>query len=140
MALRRRKRDQRGAAAVEFALILPIFLMVLFGVIDFGYAINRSAVVNNAARDAARVATFAEATPAEVTTAVQRALDGMPGVTVTFDCRPALPTDPACTFNDRMSGNYAAVTVRYQHTMITPVGMFFPGGIDLSRTSEMRVE
>ena len=140
MAMRRRNRDQRGAAAVEFALVLPIFLMVLFGIVDFGYMINRNSIINNAARDAVRVATFPGVTEAEVRQAAANTLDDVPGAVVVLGCRPAKQTDPTCTFADRKSGNYAQVTIRYEHEMITPVGAFFPGGFTLNRTSEMRVE
>ena len=49
-----RPRGDRGASAVEFALIVPILLVVLFGIIDFGFAINRYTIVNNAAREGVR--------------------------------------------------------------------------------------
>lgn len=50
------KRDdqQRGAAAVEFALILPILLSMLLGVIDFGVALGESISLQGAAREGAR--------------------------------------------------------------------------------------
>ena len=44
----------RGTAAVEFALVMPLFLALVFGVIDFGYMINRDTMINNAAREGAR--------------------------------------------------------------------------------------
>lgn len=140
MAVRPRKRDQGGAAAVEFALIMPIFFMLLFGIIDFGYMINRSSVINNAARDAVRVATFADASKAEVEAAAATTLGDVPGADVELGCRPAVVTEPACTFATRKSGNYATVTVKYTHKMLTPVGIFVQGGFNLDRTSEMRVE
>ena len=37
----RNASDQRGAAAVEFALLVPFLCLLLFGVIDFGYMLNR---------------------------------------------------------------------------------------------------
>ncbi len=56
---RRRGRDQRGAAAVEFALVTPLLLMLVMGILDFGWMIMKANLVNNAARDAARVASLA---------------------------------------------------------------------------------
>ena len=52
----RRPRDQRGAVAVEFGLITPILLLLVFGIMEFGYMLNRDTLVNNASRDGARVA------------------------------------------------------------------------------------
>ena len=59
MGMRRgRKRDERGAAAVEFALIAPLLLLLVFGIIDFGWMLMKASLVNNATRDAARVASL----------------------------------------------------------------------------------
>lgn len=50
----RRLRSEDGAAAVEFALILPVFLVLLLGIIEFGSAYNAQILLTNAAREAAR--------------------------------------------------------------------------------------
>ena len=50
----RRLRSESGAAAVEFALILPVFLVLLLGIIEFGSAYNAQILLTNAAREAAR--------------------------------------------------------------------------------------
>jgi len=51
---RRRWGNDRGAAAVEFALVLPILVIILFGVIEFGGVYNAQLMVTGAAREAAR--------------------------------------------------------------------------------------
>lgn len=48
------KLNERGAAATEFALLLPVFLMILFGIIEFGMIMYGREVVTNAAREGAR--------------------------------------------------------------------------------------
>src|SRR6266487_401253 len=60
MATRRagRLRDDRGAVAVEFALVLIPLLLVVFGIIDFGRAYNAQQTVTQAARVGARLATL----------------------------------------------------------------------------------
>lgn len=45
-----------GAALIEFAIVLPLMLLVLFGTIDFGLLFQRYQVVTNAAREGARLA------------------------------------------------------------------------------------
>jgi Flp pilus assembly pilin Flp len=50
------RRDQEGAAAVEFALLLPLLVLLLFGMIEFGLAFNTRIQATNAAREAARQA------------------------------------------------------------------------------------
>ena len=50
-----RRRDERGAAAAELAIVLPIFLILVMGIVEFGLAFNRLQGVHAAAREAARV-------------------------------------------------------------------------------------
>jgi Flp pilus assembly protein TadG len=50
-----RHRDQRGAAMVEFALILPLVLILTFGAIDFGFAFSDAAGIKSATRSGARI-------------------------------------------------------------------------------------
>ena len=47
---------RRGQALVEFALVIPIFLLVLFGLLDMGRAVYANHTLNQAAREAARLA------------------------------------------------------------------------------------
>lgn len=64
-----RRRD-RGQGLVEFALVLPIFLLVLFGIIDLGRYVYVANAFNQAAREAARygsVEQWSYACPAGVT-------------------------------------------------------------------------
>ena len=50
------QRDEDGAAAVEFALLLPLLVLLLFGFIQFGIAFNTRIQATNAAREGARMA------------------------------------------------------------------------------------
>jgi Flp pilus assembly protein TadG len=53
---RRRRRRDIGQALAEFALVAPIFFLILFGIIDFGRYVYYVQVLNNAAREGARYA------------------------------------------------------------------------------------
>lgn len=55
-ALRRFRQTESGQALVEFTMILPVFLMLLFGLVDFGRGFYTWLLVTNAAREGARVA------------------------------------------------------------------------------------
>jgi Flp pilus assembly protein TadG len=46
--------NEKGASAVEFAIILPLFLILVFGIIEFGVIMYDKAVVTNASREGAR--------------------------------------------------------------------------------------
>lgn len=60
--LRRHSTHSRGQALVEFALVLPLFLMVLMGVIVLGIIVFYNQQLTNAAREAARFASISSAT------------------------------------------------------------------------------
>jgi Flp pilus assembly protein TadG len=45
---------QKGAQAVEFALVLPFFILILFAVLDFGMLVYNKAIITNASREGAR--------------------------------------------------------------------------------------
>src|SRR5258708_3259846 len=72
----------RGSVAVEFALLLPVLLLLIFGIIDFGRAINAQITLTQAAREGARLASLGYSTSA-VTTRAQSAATGLSPVTVT---------------------------------------------------------
>lgn len=55
-APRRRRRDERAAAAVEFALVAPLLLILLFGMISYGYLLSFRQAVSQGAAEAARSA------------------------------------------------------------------------------------
>ena len=54
--VRKKCRGEDGQAMVEFALILPIFLLILCGIIDFGWLFYNQLSLNNACREGARYA------------------------------------------------------------------------------------
>jgi Flp pilus assembly protein TadG len=49
-------KNEKGASAVEFALVLPIFVMIVFGIFQFGIAFNNWIAITHAAREGARLA------------------------------------------------------------------------------------
>ena len=57
------KDSQDGAAAVEFAIVFPILIVLLFGMIEFGVMFYDKAVITNASREGARAGTTGVANP-----------------------------------------------------------------------------
>lgn len=51
-----RRRNERGASAVEFALVVPILIVMVFGIVNFGVVLAQQISLNNGARQAARYA------------------------------------------------------------------------------------
>lgn len=103
--------SERGAAAVEFALVLPILVLILFGVIEFGGVYNAQLMVTGAAREAAREMALHGAPEAAVDAAHAAAI-GIDGNDL--DVSVSLP---ACA-----SGADVTVTVVYDRPFLT--GLF----------------
>src|SRR3972149_2815490 len=72
--LRPMTREGRGQALVEFALLLPVLIVLIMGVLDFARAFNVLQVVTNAAREGARVGIIPTSTNADVTGTVNNYL------------------------------------------------------------------
>lgn len=145
----------RGAAALEFAILLPIFLALVLGTIDLSLMLYSKTVIGNAARDGARAASLG----ATYATAKQIAASGASGLlgaaaTPTIVCKEGNTVTTACsawatdtpangTPASAPSGATVAVTVNYRNNWLTP---FFPGwaglgtGKDLTTTNTMVVE
>ena len=69
----------QGSASVEFAIIFPLFVLLLIGMLEFGLAIWRQAILTNASREGARagiVSRIPRPTDADITTVVQTYLTG----------------------------------------------------------------
>lgn len=49
-------RDDRGSQAVEFAIVVPVLLLIVFGIVTFGFVFNAQITVTQAAREGARLA------------------------------------------------------------------------------------
>jgi Flp pilus assembly protein TadG len=128
----------RGSVAVEFALLLPVLLLLIFGIIDFGRAINDQITLTQAAREGARLASLGYSTSA-VTSRAQSAATGLSPVTVTVTS--------SCPAGAGVSVD-AVVTTSYTFSFVTPVGAFaamfgtasFGSTLSLSATGEMPCE
>lgn len=59
---RGRKQERRGVAAVELAVVSPIFFMLIFAMIEFGSAMLAQQAITNAAREGARIAALPDGT------------------------------------------------------------------------------
>lgn len=123
---------------MEFALVLLPFVTLVFGAIDFGWAINNDVLINNAAREGAREGSL-NPVQADIEAVVQ-ASPGGSGALVSVTCRKA--SGAACAdLAAAAPGDTVIVTVSAVHAWITPIGgALAPGGITLSKTAEMRIE
>jgi Flp pilus assembly protein TadG len=72
---RRLLREERGAELVEFAIVVPLLLVIFAGIVDFGFMMQRLEVVTNAAREGARLAVLPGYAQADVVARVNAYLD-----------------------------------------------------------------
>jgi len=139
---------ERGAEAVEFALVVPFMMLLVFGGIDFGYMINLDTMVNNASREGAREGSL-NPDQADIIDQVRQSLATVEplgtspsNITVLVTCRRPGDVTP-CTFpTDAAQGGTVIVKVDYTYSWITFVGGQVTGQSDiaLSKTTEMRIE
>lgn len=109
--------DERGAAAVELALVLPVLVLLVFGIVQFGILFNRQQAIHAAAREGARLASLPQTDTNEIDQRVTDALTGVPlGNTPTIAISPngAKP----CEGN---SGDPVVVTVSLDTTIDIPL-------------------
>jgi len=136
----------RGQALVEFALVIPIFLLVLVALFDVGRAVFAWNTLTNAAREGARMAIVNQ----DVASIVQRATSqtsiaetAVPNVTVTF--KESDPNaDPSLNANCNPVGFGCVAIVRFEttYTPMTPIikNILFPSGVTFVATSVEVVE
>lgn len=74
MKVRNKLRSESGASAVEFALLLPLLMMILFGIIEFGMALYRQSILTNASREGARLG-IVQSVPAITDAQINAAID-----------------------------------------------------------------
>ena len=122
----RRLKEDRGAVAVEFALVFPLLILVLFGVIEYGAVYNAQLVITGAAREAAREM----AVTGNAGAARTAALSAAPGLV------PALSSgDVGISSSSCSPGTDVTVTIDYQKPFITGL---FGAKVDLTGTATRR--
>lgn len=124
-------KNNRGQALVEFALILPVLMLLVVGVMEFGLIINQYMVVAEAAREGARSAALG-GSDAAVTTVVKTAASQIDVSKLTVTISPT---------TTRVRGNGVTVTVKKPVKAITKLmSPFFPTGFAVQGVATMRVE
>lgn len=132
----------KGAELIEFALVFPLLLLVLFGILDFGLLFQRYETVTNAAREGARVAVLPGYAQADVEARVTQYLlaAGLKSTpTLAYAAPQAVNVGGACV-------TITGVTVNYPHQYLflgKIVTLFGGSGFTnktLTATARMRYE
>jgi len=130
------RRNRRAAAAVEFAVIAPVFFLMIFGMVEYGRMVMVQQVITNASREGARLAVLDGSSFAEIDAHVDNYLANAAidttGVVVTVAPNP--PTD--AEFGDPIT---VSVSIPFSEVSWLPTPMYL-GGQTLTATTVMRRE
>lgn len=141
----RKGRGDEGAALVEFALIMPLLFLLIFGIIEFGWAFGQYLDVRHGSREASRlVAVNYQAAPGQtgatqsgaIVTEVCDRLSSADGARVTMSLESSLGTDDG----RRAVGQPARVVVERDLDTLTGFLDFALGGIVLESSAGTRIE
>jgi Flp pilus assembly protein TadG len=151
-------RNSRGAAITELALVLPMFLILLFSIVDFGIYSFAQHTLQFATREGVRLAlvgrTLTDPSGSQMTrvASIIKTIDDCATVAVdptqlqisVYPVNPDYtdPTDWQSTQDAGGPGSYMRVRTRYQYKFITPlIAVLFPGGkIQITAQSTYRNE
>jgi len=149
--------NERGASAVEFAIVLPVLVMFVFGIIEFGIVFYNKAMITNACREAARAAIVyrtpllaADEMKTEVDNVVAKYLADQndPSRTILIPGNTPLPAVDSAELNTCANpGDELNVTLSWNHSFIMLpdfLTSFFsgslPGTIEIAAITKMRCE
>jgi Flp pilus assembly protein TadG len=132
------RRARRGTAAVEFAVIAPIMMTMILGIIEFGRAMMVLETLNNAARSGARAGALAGDANTDISSAVTTALTNSginnPSVAITVNGQ-------AVDASTAVSGDSIGVSVSVPYSQVSWLpGTLFLNGATLTGNVVMRRE
>jgi len=119
---------------VEFAVVAPVFFLLVFGMIEYGRMVMVQQVITNASREGARVAVLDGSTAADVSTAAEGLLSGASISGANISVTPNPPN--SAVYGAPVT---VAVSVNFNQVSWLPRPMFL-GGRTLSATTVMRRE
>jgi Flp pilus assembly protein TadG len=130
------RRNRQGAAVVEFAIVAPVFFLLVFGMIEYGRMVMVQQVITNASREGARVGVLDGSTTSSVTTAVNNYLTAAK-ISTSSATTTVSPNPPSSAGY----GGAVTVTVGIPFSAVSwlPSPLYL-GGKTLSATSTMRRE
>lgn len=128
-------KNEEGQSLVEFALVLPILMLILLGIIEFGWLFNAKITMTSAAREGARVYAI-KGNEADFCVLVMEAVTDATGNLLVSDLSAIC--NPITSLDGDSSVKMAKVTVTGS---IKPlVGFIVREDVEMTATAEMRVE
>lgn len=111
----RRFTRRRGAASVEMAIVLPLFIAIVFGIVEFGRALMVNQILVNAAREGTRRAVIPGATDAEVNGAIDGYMSsaGISGFVRTLEVNGTVASLTTAKSHDEIK-----ITISVEHSKV----------------------
>jgi Flp pilus assembly protein TadG len=126
----RTRQSERGVAAVEFALVVPLFLVLAFGTFEFGLAFFRKQELTSAVREGARAGIVSTNPRVTSSTITSKVTTYMTNVGLSDTARTASCTGCPCTG----AGASLTVTATYPTNFTILNRLPYAGGIAASKT------
>jgi len=130
--MRKHLSNSKGQALVELAFVLPILLLIVMGIVEFGRIFNAYLIVTNASREGARYASV-DSSDTEIYYAIENLTSTLDQSQISISISP--------NFSSRTSGNPVEVSIDYNIDIIAPViGAIIPNPFTVSAKTTMRIE
>lgn len=125
-------KNEKGQAIVEFALVIPLLLLLIVGIVDLGRVLYSYSTLHFTAQETVRLGGFGY-DDSEITAFAKNNFTAGDATKLTVTITPAA--------EDRKSGEYVTVTLEYPVDPIVPFASeVFSGPIQLSSDSTIRIE
>ena len=134
-------KSEKGAAAIEFAIVLPVLVLLLIGIMEFSILLYDKAVITNASREGARAGIVFSDPPisdAEIEAVVNNYCAGN---MITFGAAPGAVTSVSRA-GSGSAGDSLTVSVNYHYDFLVIPNFLssLTGGIELTGQTVMRME
>ncbi len=125
-------KNQNGQSLVEFALVIPLLLLILMGIIEFGLMFSSFITITNASREGARLASLG-GSDAAIEERVELVAQNINVSNISVTIEPNL--------SNRTTGEMVTVLVEYDYVMFSPIiSNILSPFINLESETIMRVE
>lgn len=124
-------KNEKGQSLVEFAIIIPLILLIVMGIAQFGFMLNSYLRIQNATREGARIGVVG-GTNSEIRESILKTSPNLKVENLTIQIHPN---------DNRRSGQTLTVQIIYNFPLAVPIiNNIFGKTVQLNAQTSMRVE
>lgn len=136
MKIKKRIKSESGQSLVEFALVIPILLIFILGILEFGWLLNAKITLTSAAREGVRAAVVSTVSrDTRAFNAVSESVDGVSGITLINDADHYSYYEVEDTIN-----NVRNAVVEIKGNVKPIIGIFVDDPFEINAKAVMRIE